>query len=196
MEEKVQEIKVLKKEQEDLRMKRVEEIIELKKEQYRLVIEKAHLWDNHVKLEEAVADSCQHILERTTDIDVVEIPHHLETIISKLQSENNILETLVHLTIPPEKIAVRKSAIEYLATQLNEMEKEVKKVTDVTSQFQGSIVDDEQLAQLTTQLQEEEGDLATLKTSLRVMPMMVQITKSANLKEMHEWVEKERERNQ
>ena len=90
----------------------------------------------------------------------------------------------MHPTTPLEKIAARKREIEYLATQLDEMEQEAKKVMDVTTLFWGSIVQDEQLAQLTTQLQEEEGKLTKLKTSLRVMPLMVHITKSVELKEL------------
>ena len=59
----------------------------------------------------------------------------LGAVISKLQSENSILEALVHPTMPPEKIAAQKSEIEDLATQINEMEQEVKKVTATTTQF-------------------------------------------------------------
>ena len=71
-----------------------------------------------------------------------------------------------------------------LATQLKEMEQEAKKVAQDTKQFCGSVVQDEQLEQLTTQLQEVEGQLETLKTLLRALPPVVQITKFAELKEL------------
>ena len=81
----------------------------------------------------------------------------LGAIIAQLQRDNSILETLVHPATPLEKIAEQKSAIAYLETQLDEMEQEAKKMTDATTYFWESVVQDEQLAQLTKQLQEEEG---------------------------------------
>ena len=42
------------------------------------------------------------------------------------------MEDLVHLTMLPKKIAVQKREIDDLETQLDEMEQEAKKVTDVT----------------------------------------------------------------
>ena len=62
----------MKKSQEEFRVKSTKEITELKKEQYRLVIEKAHLWDSRVKLEEEVTESYHHVLESTTEMDAVE----------------------------------------------------------------------------------------------------------------------------
>ena len=72
IEEKAQEIEALKKAQEELRVKSIEEITELKKEQNHLVVEKEHLFNSQVKLEAGVVDACQHVLERNTDLDVVE----------------------------------------------------------------------------------------------------------------------------
>ena len=86
--------------------------------------------------------------------------------------------------------------MEDLVTQLEEMEQEAKKVTEETTQFWGSVVQDEQLEQLNTQMQEEEGQLATLKTSLRALPPVVQITKSAQLKELQQSVVKAWEHQQ
>ena len=86
--------------------------------------------------------------------------------------------------------------MEDLATQLEEMEQEAKKETDVTTQFWGSVVQDEKLEKVTTQLQDAKGQIETLKTSLRNMPLMVQITKSVELKDMHQWVAKAQERKQ
>ena len=42
------------------------------------------------------------------------------------------MEALVHPSTPPEKIAPQKSEIEDLATHLDEMEQEAKKVNDTT----------------------------------------------------------------
>ena len=47
------DLEELKKVQEELRAKSAIEIIELKKEQYQLIVEKAHLWDSRVRMEEA-----------------------------------------------------------------------------------------------------------------------------------------------
>ena len=40
------------------------------------------------------------------------------------------------------------------------------------------------MEKLTKKLQEEEGKLVTLKTSLRALPLVIQITKYAELKEL------------
>ena len=46
----------------------------------------------------------------------------------------------MHPNMPPEKIESRKTKIEYLETQLDELEYEAKEVTDMTTQFWGSVV--------------------------------------------------------
>ena len=50
--------------------------------------------------------------------------------------------------------------------------------------------------QLTNQLEEEEGKFLTLKKTLRVMPPILHITRSAKLKELQKRVRKVRERQQ
>ena len=49
---------------------------------------------------------------------------------------------MVNRGTPPEQAAERKITIEYLETQLEEMEKEAKKVTNATTQFWGSVFQD------------------------------------------------------
>ena len=48
----------MKKEQERIIVENAKEIEELKKEKDQLVVEKVHLWDNKVWLEEVVFDAC------------------------------------------------------------------------------------------------------------------------------------------
>ena len=64
------------------------------------------------------------------------------------------------------------------------MEQEAKTTMEVTTQFWQSVVQYEQLDQLAGQVQEAEGQLATLKTSLWAMPLMVQITRAEELKDL------------
>ena len=71
MEEIVQEIEALKKEQEERRVKSVTEITKLKKEKDRLVVEKAHLFASRVQLKVSVTNACQYVLESTTELVVV-----------------------------------------------------------------------------------------------------------------------------
>ena len=60
--------------------------------------------------------------------------------IGQLECDNNILNALVHPDTPSEQIAERKRTIDNLATQLEEMEQEAKKLTNATMQFWGSVV--------------------------------------------------------
>ena len=76
------------------------------------------------------------------------------------------------------------------------MEQEAKRVTDATAKFWGSVVQDTQLEQLTMQLQQAEGKLETLNTSLKVISLLIQITNFIELKSLQQWVAKERERQQ
>ena len=46
----------------------------------------------------------------------------LGAVIEQLQSETNILDSLIHPSTPPKYIATRKDKIEELATQLDELE--------------------------------------------------------------------------
>ena len=66
------------------------------------------------------------------------------------------------------------------------MEQEAKTIMEVTTYFRQSVVQDVQLDQLTTQAQEDEGQLTTLKTALRALPLMVQITWSEELKDLQQ----------
>ena len=55
---KEQEIAVLKKAQEELKVKMTEEITKLNKETNRLVIEKVQLFSSHGEVEEAITEVC------------------------------------------------------------------------------------------------------------------------------------------
>ena len=80
--------------------------------------------------------------------------------------------------------------------QLEEMDKEVKHVTNVTTQFLGSIVQDEKLDQLIMQLHKAQRNIAMLRKLLKEMPLVVQIMKATELKELQQCVTKEREHQQ
>ena len=71
-----------------------------------------------------------------------------------------------------EQVAEHKTSIEEISTQFGILEQEAKTIMEMTTQFWQSIVQDEQLDQLTEQVQEAEGQL----TLLKAMPLMVQIT--------------------
>ena len=62
-----------------------------------------------------------------------------------------------YLDTPLEQVAQRKSAIDDIATHFEEIKQEAKKIMEATTQFWGSVVQDEQLEQLTKQLQEAEN---------------------------------------
>ena len=57
---------------------------------------------------------------------------------------------------------------------------------DETTQFWQSVVQDDQLEQLSKQVREFEVQLTTLKTSLHTIPLMVQITHSEELKDLQQ----------
>ena len=162
----------MKKEQEELMAKSTKEIEELNKEHDQLLVEKEQLWDNIVQLENVISQVYERVPEVATDEDTEAKVQRLGMIIAQLEHNNNILNALVHLETLPRKIPKRKSAIEDVVTHLEEMKQEVKKVIDATMQFWGSVVQNEQLAQLTNELQEVEGQLPTLKMKLREMPQI------------------------
>ena len=85
-----------------------------------------------------------------------------------------------------KKIDEWKGAIEEITTQFEEMEQDANNITEETTQFQGNIVQYEQLDQVKKQLQEAEGQLVTLKTTIRAMPPIIQITWSIELKELQQ----------
>ena len=64
------------------------------------------------------------------------------------------------------------------------MEQEAKTIMEAKMHFWQSIIKNEQLDQLTVQVQEAKGKLMTLMTSLRAMPLMVQITWAKELKDV------------
>ena len=66
------------------------------------------------------------------------------------------------------------------------MEQEAKNISESMTQFWGSVVQDEQLDQLTTQAQEAKGQLMTLKMALRSLSLMVHIAHSEELKYLHQ----------
>ena len=102
----------------------------------------------HEELEATVTNSCQRVLESTVELDAVAKAKKLGVVIEQQQSETSILDALIHPSTPPEHIAARKDEIEELDTQLDELEKDAKKVTDSTTQVWGSIVQDEQIEQV------------------------------------------------
>ena len=110
----------------------------------------------------------------------------LGEVITTFKHDIEDLHKLVNPGTPLEKAANCKSAIEDFATQLEELEKEAKFVTDATTQFWGSVVQDEKLEQINTQLEEAEEQLDTLSTLLRTMPPVVQVTKEVDLKKLQE----------
>ena len=61
-------------------------------------------------------------------------------------------------------------------TQFEAMEQEAKMIADEMTQFQKSVVQDDQLEKLAKQVREVEAQLTTLKTSLCTIPLMVWIT--------------------
>ena len=97
-----------------------------------------------------------------------------------------LLQAQVQPTTPLEQVAEHKTSIEEIATQFCTMEQEAKTIMEETTQCWKSIVQDEQLDQLTAQVHEAEGQLTTLKTSLKAMPLMVQITQATKLKDLQQ----------
>ena len=83
-------------------------------------------------------------------------------------------------------MAEHKTSIEEIATQFGTMEQEDKMVMEAINQFWKSLILDEKLDQLTAQVQEVEVHLTTLKTSLKAMLLMVQITLAADLKDLQQ----------
>ena len=67
---------------------------------------------------------------------------------------------------------------------------------EAIKQFWQSVVQDEQLDHLTMQVEEAEVQLMTLKTSLRAMPLMVQIMRAEELKDLQQRVTQAQEHQQ
>ena len=60
--------------------------------------------------------------------------------------------------------------------QFEAMEQEAKMIADEMTQFQKSVVQDDQLEKLAKQVREAEAQLTMMKMSLCTIPLMVQIT--------------------
>ena len=56
----------------------------------------------HEELEVAVEESFQHVLENTTELDVVAKAKKLGVVIEQLQSKTSILDDLIHPSTPQE----------------------------------------------------------------------------------------------
>ena len=61
-------------------------------------------------------------------------------------------------------------------TQFEAMEQESKMIVDEMTQFQKSVIQDDQEEKLAKQALEAEAQLTMLKTLIRTIPLMVQIT--------------------
>ena len=106
---------------------------------------------------------------------IVDFKHNLE-----------YLQELVNLGTPLEKALDLKGSIEDVTTWIQDIEKEGKLITDATTQFWGSVVQDKQFEHLNIQMREVEVQLAALRTSLIAMPLVVQVTKEVELKELQQ----------
>ena len=84
-------------------------------------------------MENVISEVCQQVPGHVANEDAKEKVQYLRRIIAQLECDNNILNALVHLDTPPEQVVERKSAIHVVVTQLEEMDPEAKKVTEVTT---------------------------------------------------------------
>ena len=64
-----------------------------------------------------------------------------------------------------------------MATQIEYCEKVAKILVDETTQFWMSVVQDEQLQQLSTELHEVEAQLTEMQESMKMMPLVVDVSK-------------------
>ena len=126
----------------------------------------------------------QYIHESTMELDAVAKAKWHREVIAQLQLDNNLLNAMVYADTPPEQVTEQKSVIEEIATYFEETKQDAKNIMEATTQFWGSVIQDEQLEQLTKKLQEAENQLEMLKTTLKTMPPLVSITWSAELKEI------------
>ena len=79
-----------------------------------------------VRLEQATSVACQEVLEITTNMDDEEKSQQLGVVTTQIKRDNEDLHDLVNTVTPPEQVTKRKSTIEGLATQLEEMDQEPK----------------------------------------------------------------------
>ena len=90
------------------------------------MVEKAQLWENRVRLEQAISVACQEVLEITEDMDAEAKAQWLGAVIAQLKCDSEDLHDLVNLGTPQEQAVEQKSTAEDLVTQLEEMEQEAK----------------------------------------------------------------------
>ena len=143
MEEKAREIDILQIEQEELKTKTVEEIIEMKKEIDHLIVENSHIFYSWIQVEEAVANTCKRACKNTVELDAFAKSRRLGEIIVQLRQDSNILNDPIYLETPLEKITEWKNFIEEVASQLEELSQEDKKIIEAMTQFLGSAIQEE-----------------------------------------------------
>ena len=134
-----------------------QEIERLKKAQDVLIMEKAQLLDDRLQLEKYVSFTCQEILDIIDEMVVEEKYLWLGQFITDLRGYLKELQEQMTPRTPPEQVVECKTKIEEVYAQLEESEKDTKAITYYTAQFLGSVVQDEQLQQLSMQLQEAEA---------------------------------------
>ena len=91
-----------------------------------MIVEKAQLWDCRVCLDQVVSIAYQQKLETTQGMDAEEKEQQFKALITQLQHENMDLKDLVNPGTPLENSTERKSTIEDLEMQLEELEQEAK----------------------------------------------------------------------
>ena len=116
------------------------------------------------------------MVDTPTELTLVKKAQWLGQTLIQLHDHNLLLHAQAQPTTLLEQVAERKASLEEIATQFSHMKQEAKFIMEETTQFWQSIVQDEQLDQLTVQVQEEEGQLKTLNSIVKAMPLMVQIT--------------------
>ena len=90
----------------------------------------------------------------------------------------------------------QKNTIEEITAQFEAMEEEVNMITKAMTQFQKSVIQDDQLDELTKQAWKAKAQLMTLKTSLKEMPLIVKIACFEELKDLQQRASIAQERHQ
>ena len=97
-------------------MRNGEEIMELKKEIDQLVVQKSHLFNSRVQVEEEFVNAYKYIGEKNAALDAVMKEKRIGEIIVQLQQNNNILNALVYPNTPPKQIVEQKGSVEDIET--------------------------------------------------------------------------------
>ena len=176
----------MKMTQHELKKKIAEEIDDLKKQIECLIVKNTQLIMGRDKVEAGFDEACKHVYENIEELDAVAKAKQLGEVIVQLQLTNNLLNSMVYLEMAPEQIVEHNDAIEFFAAQFEAMEQEAKKISEERTQFWGSVIQDEQLDQLTMQAREADNKLTTLKMKLRTMLLMVQVPWSIELRELQQ----------